>query len=90
MTYYRSPGRNIDLHKVLPFVPRKRCSEEARTLIHVPVTAKVLAISAQDDPIRALLLDADAVICETVGRVEVEDPEKAGPFEHDDFVALVL
>ena len=54
------------------------------------VAAKVLAVGAEDDSVGALLLDADAVVGEAVLGVEVEDPEKAGALEDDDFVALVL
>ena len=54
------------------------------------MSAKRLAIAAEHDPVRALLLNANAVVGEAVGRVEVEDPQQARALEDDDLVALVL
>lgn len=90
MTYDRSTGRNVGLHKVLPPVPSKWRSEVASALVHVSVTTKVLAIGAENDPVRALLLDTHAVVCEAVRWVEVEDPEEASPLKDNHLVTLVL
>lgn len=89
-TYDRSPARDIYLQEVLPLVPRERCGEESRTLVHIAVATERLCVRVQHDLVRALLLDTNAVVGEAVLRVEVEDPQETGTLEHDDLVALVL
>lgn len=54
------------------------------------MAAEYLAIGANDNPVGSLLLNADAVVGEAVGRVKVEDPEQAGALKYNDLVALVL
>jgi hypothetical protein len=89
-TYNRSPRRNIHLQEILPLIPLKRRSEEARILRHIAMPAKRFTISTEHDPIRAFLLNANAVVGKAVGRVEVEDPQQARALEDDDLIALVL
>ena len=89
-TYDRSPSRDVDLHKVLPLVPRKWRGKEPRALIDVPVAAKVLAIGAEHDPVSTLLFDTNAVVGKAVRRVKVENPEEASPLKHNDLVAFMF
>lgn len=89
-TYDGSSCGDVHLEEVLPVVPRKGRSEKARILGDVAVAAESLAVGAEHNAIRAFLLDADAVIGEAVGGVEVEYPEQASALKHNDLVAFVL
>lgn len=49
-----------------------------------------LVVSAEYDPVSALLLNTNTVVSEAVGRVEVEDPQETSTLEDDDLVTLML
>ena len=49
-----------------------------------------LVVSAEYDPVSALLLNTITVVSEAVGRVEVEDPQETSTLEDDDLVTLML
>ena len=90
VSYNSCPCGYIDLQKVFPSIPSKRCREESRTLVHISVPTKHLAVRANYYPVGALLLDTHTIVCETGRGVEIEDPEQTSPLKYDDLVAFVL
>ena len=89
-TYDSSPGRDINLRKVLPLIPRKRRSEEPRSRIN-PLKATIrLRISVKHNTVRPLLLDTNAVIRVALRRMEVKHPDQARTLKDNDLISLVL
>lgn len=78
------------LHPVLPVVPLQRCGEENTVSLDVIKAAKTFLVAGQHDTIFARLLNANAVVRERVGRVEVEDKHQTCPLEDDNLVYFVL
>lgn len=89
-THQSTTARNIHMGPILPAIPLHGRGKEARGRIVAPVPAEFLGVSIERDVVRALVLDADAVVGVAVGGVEVEDEDGAGALEDDDLVALVL
>ena len=51
---------------------------------------KLRFVAAQNNLVFSWFFDTYAVICETTGRVEVEDEQQASTFVYDDFVDFML
>lgn len=90
MNYSTSRWRQCHtyLKEVLSIVPLQcggdKCSGEVNT---VP-SAVLLVIAGQDDLVVPSDIDADAIVCERVCMVEIEDEEETSTFKYDYFVAL--
>lgn len=75
---------------VLPVVPFHSGRKEPGALVDAVESANILAVRVQDYSVCSSNVDADPVITEAVGRVEVEDEYQAGTLKYDDLVVLVL
>lgn len=58
--------------------------------INILETAKPLFITGEHDSVFASFFDANSVIREGVGRMQVENKQQARAFEHNDLVNLVF
>jgi len=88
-THNSSPRRNIDLNEILPPIPLKRRREKPRPLRIPPKAAKRHVIGIKHNLICAALLHADAVICEALRGVKVEDPQQSRALKDNDFILFV-
>lgn len=89
-THNGGAGRDVNLHEILPVIPREIGGEEALVVLNPAEAAELRRVGVEDDAVSARLLDADAVVGEAAAGVEVEDPEQARALEGDDLVAVVL
>lgn len=90
VSYQGGSARNVHMCPVLPVVPFHGCCEEPCTLVDAVETTDILAVRVKDNSVCSSNVDADPVVAEAVGRVEVEDKHQAGTLKHDHLVVLVL
>lgn len=75
---------------VLPVVPFHSGRKEPCALVDAVESANILAVRVEDYSVCSSNIDANPVVAEAVGRVEVEDEYQAGTLKHDHLVVLVL
>ena len=90
LTYQGRPRRDVNLHEILPVVPRKIRREISRIPSYMSQTSKGCIICVEDDSICSSYFDADTIVGERFTRMEIEYPQKSATFEDDHLVGLVL
>jgi len=78
------------MRPVCPIVPCYWGCEKARALVDSIEATKFFDVRVEDDSVATGRLYTNSVICEALGRIEVEDEYKASPLEDDDFVSFVF
>jgi hypothetical protein len=71
-------------------IPFHGCSKVFAVQCNIVESAKVFFVAAQGNPILARLIHSNAVICEALRGVEVEDEQQSGTLVHNCLVNLVL
>jgi len=78
------------LHKVFPAIPFHWVCEILALRHDVSKPSEASLVTAENNAVLATLVNADPIISEAFGRVEVEDEKQSCSFIDNDFVGFVL
>ena len=83
-------GITAYLQEIFSAVPLQRCRKELAVQHDVIESPKFPLVAAEDNLVLASFFNTDAVVCEALTRMEVEDKKQASPLEDNDFVGFVF